>query len=153
MSEGSKEKTALEARVEEKGELKEPRLEAKTETKGTKRKHKETPHGRGLAMDDPLCTVSYTTDVGRNIYVLHLTENNNRVLKGFRNVLFELVFPFYTCVSDIFEKRTTPKTGLIKLHASSRQYPHVKYTCEFPFEEWCFLKMYEIWAGLENQTP
>ena len=81
-----------------------------------------------------------------------LTENNNMVLEGFRNVLFELVFPFYTCVSDIFEKRTTPKTGLIKLHASSRQYPHVKYTCEFPFEEWCFLKMYEIWAGLENQT-
>ena len=151
MSEGCKEKITLEARVEAKGELKVPMLEARTEAKGKKRKHKETPHWMDLALDDPLCAVSYITDVGRNIYVLHLTENNNMVLEGFRNVLFELVFPFYTCVSDIFEKRTTPKTDLTKLHTASREHPHVKYTCEFPFEKSCFLKMDEILKGLEDQ--
>ena len=73
------------------------------------------------------------------------------VLEGFRNVLFELVFPFYTCVSDSFEKRTTPKTDMIKLRTSSREHPHVKYTFEFPLEKRCFVKMDEILKGLEDQ--
>ena len=63
----------------------------------------------------------------------------------------ELVFPFYTRVRDIFEKRTTPKTDMIKLHTSSRENPHLKYTFEFPLETWCYVKMDEIINALADQ--
>ena len=119
----------------------------RTEEQG---KAKETPHWLDLALDDPICRVSYMPYVGRNIYVLHLTQNET-ILKGARNLLFEVVFPMYTCVSDILEKRQPSKTELIRLHLSSRDHLHVEYTCAFPFEKWCFFKMDDILTSLEDQ--
>ena len=101
-------------------------------------------------MDEPLCAVTYTRALGTNLYVLHLTQKQT-VKEVDRNVLFEVMVPFYIWVSDILEKRTTPKTGMIKRQTSSREQPHVKYTCDVPLEKWCFLKMDEILTGLENQ--
>ena len=119
-------------------------------TERTTLEAKKTPHWLDLALDDPICKVSYTPYVGRNIYVLHLTQNETPQ-QGARNLVFEVVFPHYTCVSSILEKRQSSRTDLIKLHLSSSEHPHVEYTCAFPFEKWCFFKMDDILQRLEDQ--
>ena len=111
---------------------------------------KETPHWMDLALNDPLCRVFYTPYVGRNMFVLHLTQNEMSQ-QGARNQLFEVVFPMYTCVSSILEKRQPSRNDLIRLHLSSREHPDVEYACTFPFETWCFYKMDNILQRLEDQ--
>ena len=111
---------------------------------------KETPHWLDLALEDPLCMVSYTPYVGKNIYVLHLTQNEIPQ-EGARNLMFEVVFPHYTCVSSLLEKRQPFRTDQIKLQLSSREYPHVMCTSTFPLEKWCFGKMDELLTSLEDQ--
>ena len=110
---------------------------------------KETIDWLDLALKDPLCKVSYTPYVGDNIYVLHLTQNEI-AQKGDRNLLFEVVFPHYTCISHLLEQRQ-PKTDQIQLQLSSREYPHVMCTSTLSLEQWCFRKMDELLTRLEQQ--
>ena len=110
---------------------------------------KETLHWLDLALKDPLCKVSYTSYVGDNIYVLHLTQNEIPQ-EGDRNLMFEVVFPHYTCISSLLEKRQ-PRTDQIKLQLSSREYPHVMCTSTFSLKQWCFQKMDELLTRLEHQ--
>ena len=119
-------------------------------TERTTLQAKETPHWLDLALEDPLCKVSYVPYVRKNIYVLHLTQNEIPQ-QGARNLLFEVVFPHYTCGSSILEKRQPFRTDQIKLHLSSREHPHVMCTCTFPLEKWCFCKMDELLTSLEDQ--
>ena len=116
----------------------------------TNRQNKETQRWMYLATDDPLCKVTYTNVLGTNLYALDFTENQT-TKEGVRNMSFEVVFPFYTCVSSIIDKRKTPKTAMIKLETSSRGHCNVKYSCEFTFETWCFVKMDEIISALAEQ--
>ena len=112
--------------------------------------HQETQCWMDLAIEDPLYKVTYTTVLGTNLYALDFTQNPP-TKEGVRNMDFEVVFPFYTCVSDIIDKRKTPKTALVKIETSSREHLHVEYTCEFLFETWCFVKMDEIINALADQ--
>ena len=81
-------------------------------------------HSLALAIDDPLYKVTNTTALGTRLYALDLTQNPPSK-EGARNMDFEAVFPFYTCVSEIIEKRKSPKTTAIKIEASSREHWHV----------------------------
>ena len=64
---------------------------------------------------------------------------------------FEAVFPFYTCVSEIIEKRKTQKTTAIKIEALSREHWHVEYTCNFSQNQWSYTKMDAIMDALADQ--
>jgi len=44
---------------------------------------------------------------------------------------FEVVYPFYMALTEVIEKKTTPRTTNIKLRASSREYWDAVYEGEF----------------------
>ena len=107
-------------------------------------------HSLELAIDDPPYNVTYTTALGTSVYALDLTENPPSK-EGARNMDFEVVFPFYTCVSEIIEKLKTSTMGMLKIDISSREHRVMEYTCEFPLGKWSYTKMDEIMDALADQ--
>ena len=106
-------------------------------------------HPLALAIDDRLCRVTYSA-LGTSLYALDLTQNQP-AKEGVRNMEFEVVFPFYSSVSEIIEKRKTPKTTTIQIEASSREHWHAQYTSYFVLNQWSYTKMDEIISALADQ--
>ena len=100
-----------------------------------------------LALEKPICKVTYVRYVADNIYVLQMTQEDIPP-KGERNLEFEVVFPFYTCITQLLEQR---QTDPIHLRLSSKEYPHVSCTLSFPLHQWSYEKMDELLTSLEQQ--
>jgi len=64
---------------------------------------------------------------------------------------FEVVYPFYMALTEVIEKKTTPRTTNIKLRASSREYWDAVFEGEFSPTQWGYQKMDEILEALADE--
>ena len=93
-------------------------------------KNEDKLHWLELALDDPMFKVSYTRVFGSNLSVVDITQHPPSK-EGARNFDFEVVYPLYQGLNDIFETRKTSKTSPIKIKVSSREHWDATYMCEF----------------------
>ena len=103
-----------------------------------------------LAIDSPVFNVIYTRLNETDLYVVDLKDVSPRK-PGVRNGDFEVVYPLYRGLTDIIEKRKTPKTTLVKVEASSREHMNVTCACEFSPDEWSYTAMDEITEALADE--
>ena len=102
-----------------------------------------------LALENPMCKVSYTRYLADNIYFLQMTQQDIPPRED-RNLEFEVVFPFYKCITQLLEQRQ-PKRDPIQLQLSSKEYPHVRCILSFPLQQWCYEKMDGLLSRLEQK--
>ena len=93
--------------------------------------------------------VSYTRVFGSILYVVDITQHPPSK-EGARNFDFEVVYPLYQGLNDIFETRKTSKTSQIKI-SLFREHLDVTYKCEFSPDQWSYYKMDEITEALAGQ--
>lgn len=125
-------------------------LEGEREERELFAKNEDKLHWLELALDDPMFKVSYTRIFGSNLYVVDITQHPPSK-EGARNFDFEVVYPLYQGLNDIFETRKTSKTSQIKIKVSSREHWDVTYMCEFSPDQWSYAKMDEIIEALTDQ--
>lgn len=125
-------------------------LEAEREERELLAKNEDKLHWLKLALDDPMFKVSYTRVFVSNLYVVDITQHPPSK-GGARNFDFEVVYPLYQGLNDIFETRKTSKTSQIKIKVSSREHWDVTYTCESSPDQWSYAKMDEIIEALTGQ--
>lgn len=71
--------------------------------------------------------------------------------RGTRNWGFEAVYPLYSGLNEIIEKRKTPSNTLIKVQVSSREHADVTYECNFSPDKWSYTTMDEVIEELADQ--
>ena len=103
-----------------------------------------------LAKDYPLFKVTCKSVWGANIYIVEIKQQS-AILEGERNMDFEVVYPFYMALTEVIEKKTTPRTTTIKLRASSREHWDAVYESEFCPMQWGYQKMDDILEGLADE--
>ena len=74
--------------------------------------------------------ISYTRVFGSILFVVDITQHPLSK-EGARNFDFEVVYPLYQGLNDIFETRKTSKTSPIKIKVSSCEHWDATYMCEF----------------------
>jgi len=111
---------------------------------------KEKKHWMELATDNPMYKVTCKSVWGANIYIVEIKQQSSTMV-GERNMDFEVVNPFHIALTEVIEKKTTPKTTKIKLLASSREHWNVVYESEFSPTQWSYQKMDDILEGLADQ--
>ena len=94
--------------------------------------------------------ISYTRVFGSILFVVDITQHPPSK-EGARNFDFEVVYPLYQGLNDIFETRKTSKTSPIKIKVSSREHWDATYMCEFSPDKWSYAKMDEIIEALKDQ--
>ena len=109
-----------------------------------------TQHWMELAIDDPLFKVTCKSVWGANMYIVEIKQQSPTMV-GERNMDFEVVYPFYMALTEVIEKKTTPRTTTIKLRASSREYWDAVYENEFSPSQWGYQIMDDILEGLADE--
>ena len=128
-------------------ELEVPRKEEPTEAVCDKT---VTKHWLELAIDYPLFKVTCNSVWGSNIYIVEIKQQPPTIV-GERNMDFEVMYPFYMALTEVIEKKTTPRTTTIKLRASSREYWDAVFEGEFSPTQWGYQKMDDILETLADQ--
>ena len=103
-----------------------------------------------LAIEDPLFKVTLVRVWDSNMYVVSITQQPPSKA-GERNLEFEIVYPIYKALTEVTERKTTPKTTIIQLRASAREYCDAFYRGEFSPKQWCYQNMDEIMEALADQ--
>ena len=109
-----------------------------------------TKHWLELAIDDPLFKVTCNSVWGSNIYIVEIKQQLPTIV-GERNMEFEVVYPFFMALTEVIEKKTTPRTTNIKLRASSREHWHAVFEGEFSPTQWSYQKMDDILEALADE--
>lgn len=95
------------------------------------------------AFEDPMFKATFTRVGESNAYIAELHEQTSCQL-GNRNLIFEVVNPFYQGLDAILKPHLIPQTAQMRLETSSRQYVNVSYTCYCTPDTWSYTVMDEI---------